>query len=105
IRRPEGIIPGAVTECRSFQAFQLFYCLDGFLFLTGGVPNNERACQHYKNMKFVHTKYGLYTIEDRHSNRKGWVKRRCYFLPMGIRIYSSSRLLSWIRCSGAWKPL
>jgi len=57
----ESIVPGAVVKCSSLQSFQLFFRLNGILFLACRVPDNERANQHYKDMKFVHTKYGLYT--------------------------------------------
>jgi hypothetical protein len=59
--RLERIVAGAVAKCSSFQSFQLFFRLNGILFLACRVPDNERANQHYKDMKFVHTKYGLYT--------------------------------------------
>ena len=59
--RLEGIMPRTVAKCSSFQGFQFFLRLNGILFLACRVPDNERANQHYKDMKFVHTKYGLYT--------------------------------------------
>jgi hypothetical protein len=59
--RLKGIMPGTIAKCSCFQGFQLFFRLNGIFFLACGVPDDERANQHYKDMKFVHTKYGLYT--------------------------------------------